>query len=81
MTESHPLRVVLYNEFPQKTPEFQAWMADMEMRFRLRGLESYTVSSLEPKKGPTWDSLYQIYEFVPRVASAVGAAPGAAVRR
>jgi hypothetical protein len=81
VSDSHPLRVVLYNEFPSDTPAFRAWMAEMEARFLLRGVESYTVSSLEPKKGPTWDSVYQVYEFVPRPGLPLAATPDTALRR
>ena len=74
VSASHPLRVVLYNEFPEATPAFRSWMAAMQARYLLRGLESFTVSTLEPKKGPTWDSHYTVYEFVPRPGAATAGA-------
>lgn len=73
-----PLRCVLFNEYPQNAPAFPAWMAGMLERYELRKLEQYPVHSVEPKKGPTCDSVYVVYEFVPRrdrPASAVAEAP------
>ncbi|GAC1469847.1 MAG: hypothetical protein NVSMB9_14200 [Isosphaeraceae bacterium] len=76
VTETRPLRCVLYNELPQETPAFQAWMADMLTRYRLQKFETYPVSTLERTKGQTWDSLYLVYEFVPRQDSAPPLAKG-----
>ena len=56
-------------------------MADIETRFQRRGLESFTASTLEPRKGQIWDAHYHIYEFVPRTDLPITAAPGAPVRR
>jgi hypothetical protein len=66
VSAARPLRVVLFNEMPQGTPVFDAWMADMLTRYHLRGLTAYPVSSIERKRGPTWDQMYLVYEFVPR---------------
>jgi len=66
VTEDHPLRCVLFNEMPQKTPEFQRWMTGMLEHYDLRDFDKYSVSSLEKKLGPTWHSLYVVYEFVPK---------------
>jgi hypothetical protein len=81
VSATHPLRVVLFNEFPQDTPAFRAWMAEMQSRFLLRGFESFPVSSVEPRKGPTWDSVYHVYEFIPRPDAPAVATPGAPARR
>jgi hypothetical protein len=77
VSAGRPLRVVLFNEFPQGTPAGRAWVADMLTRYDLRGVNSYPVSSLEPKRGPTWDQLYVVYEFIPKAAAP---APVTAVR-
>jgi 4-amino-4-deoxy-L-arabinose transferase-like glycosyltransferase len=77
VSPSHPLRCVLFNEMPQKAPAFRAWMADMLAKYDLRKFERYPVSSLERKKGQTWDSLYLIYEFVPKGSGPVPAVAGA----
>lgn len=66
ISEARPLRCVLFNEVPQKTPEFQRWMAGMLEHYNLREVRKYPVSSIEKKLGATWHSLYQVYEFVPR---------------
>jgi hypothetical protein len=85
LSESHPLRVVLFNEIPEyaSPPLFAFWMAEMSKRFRLRGVRTYPVSTLELKAGATWDQLYLVYEFVPKerasvpeASVAVGKAPG-----
>ncbi len=62
---------------PQKTPAFRAWMAGMLAKYDLRKFERYSVSSLERKKGQTWDSLYLLYEFVPRGSGPAPAVAGA----
>jgi hypothetical protein len=78
---------VLYNEAPHKQqPEaFQAWMKGMLAKYDLRRVERFPVSSLEKKFGQTWDSLYWIYEFVPRGSSSdptqVGALAPLFIRR
>lgn len=66
VSEKHPLRCVLFNEMPQKTPEFQRWMAGMLEHYELKDFDNYNVSSVEKKLGPTWHSLYIVYEFVPK---------------
>jgi hypothetical protein len=76
VSPSHPLRCVLFNEMPQKTPAFRAWIAAMLAKYDLRTFERYPVSSLERKKGQTWDSLYLIYEFVPKGSAPVPAVAG-----
>jgi hypothetical protein len=85
VSHSHPLRCVLFNEFPQQTPAFQAWMASMLERYDLRGFEQFPITAVERKKGLTWDSVYLVYEFVPKPAAAPAAvafaAGGAAPRR
>lgn len=72
VSPARPLRCVIYNQWPQNTPAFRRWMADMLTRYELRSFERYPITAVEKKKGPTWDSLYVIYEFVPRP----GAGPG-----
>ena len=67
VSATHPLRCVLFNETPQGTPAFDAWLAGMLTRYQLRSVVPYPVSSIEPKLGPTWNELYVVYEFVPRV--------------
>jgi hypothetical protein len=67
VSRSRPLRVVLFNETPQGTPAFDAWMAGMLTRYDFFRVFTYPVSSLEKKIGPTWDQLYVIYEFVPKL--------------
>jgi hypothetical protein len=82
VSPTRPLRCVIFNEYPMETPAFRAWMAGMLTKYDLRGFERYPISSIERKKGPTWDSLYLVYEFVPRAAPAVSsAAPADSPRR
>ena len=76
VSETRPLRIVLFNETPQHTPAFAAWMAEMLAHYRLRNVATYPVSSLEKKAGANWDELYLVYEFVP----IPGAAPWTAIR-
>jgi hypothetical protein len=80
VSESHPLRVVLFNEIPEYTspPLFASWMAEMSTRYRLRDLRTYPVSTLEAKPGATWDQLYLVYEFVPKERAPVPEASVAA---
>src|SRR5262249_54678590 len=66
VSDARPLRCVLFNEAPQDTPAFQAWLAGMLARYRLRSAVPYHVRSVERKRGPTWDQLYLVYEFVPK---------------
>ncbi len=75
VSEKHPLRCVLFNEMPQKTPEFQKWMQEMLQHYELRDAQKYPVSSIEKRLGPTWHSLYMVYEFVPKA----GVAPPLAI--
>ena len=77
VTTTHPLRCILFNEIPNGTPAFSAWMAEMLKTYDLRGVTPYSVSSVEKKIGPTWDQLYLVYEFVPKAAPPVAARPNA----
>ncbi len=65
----HPLRCVLYNEFPQESPEFQDWLNAMSANYHLTGIRHFPVHTLEHKRGATWDLVYVVYEFVPIVES------------
>ena len=67
VSADRPLRVVLFNEFPAGTPAFDAWMAGMLARYDFLRVFTYPVSSVERKIGPTWDEVYVVYEFVPRL--------------
>ncbi len=75
ISRQRPLRVVLFNELPQGTPEFQSWMNGMLERYELTRAVPYPVSSLEKAMGPTWDQLYLVYEFVPRNPPALASEP------
>jgi len=66
VTAAHPLRCVAFNEVPHESPEFHARLARIADRFDLRSIRPYPVSSIESKRGPTWDELYVVYEFVPK---------------
>jgi hypothetical protein len=68
VSDARPLRVVLFNEVPTDTPAFRSWLAGMLTRYRLRDTRPYPVSSVEKKRGPTWDQIYVVYEFVPKDA-------------
>lgn len=81
VSPTRPLRCVVFNEYPDNNPAFIGWIADMSRRYDLRDVVPYKVSSLEPKRGPTWDQLYRVYEFVPKAEPAVAGEPSAPVRR
>lgn len=66
VSANHPLRCVVFNEYPDKSAAFQAWLAGMLTRYELRNFEHYHIHSIERKKGPTSDEVYLVYEFVPR---------------
>ena len=66
VSAARPLRVVLFNELPAGTPAFDAWIGGMLARYQLVGVRSFPVSSLEAKRGTTWDQFYLVYEFVPK---------------
>ncbi|MFO0949749.1 MAG: hypothetical protein U0835_01075 [Isosphaeraceae bacterium] len=82
VTDRRPLRVVFFNEMPGSThpQEFSKWLDAMSRDYRLRELKTYPVSSLEKKRGATWDQIYLVYEFVPQPPP-VAAQPGAPPRR
>lgn len=61
-----PLRCVLYNEFPQESPEFREWMGSMLDEFDLRAFRHFPVHTMEARRGTTWDLVYMVYEFVPK---------------
>lgn len=75
VSAKHPLRVVMFNEFPQGRPVFEAWLARMRESYELLRVVPYPVHSLERKLGVTWDQMYLVYEFVPRASPALAVAP------
>ena len=66
VTASRPLRCVLFNELPGEAPAFQAWIGEMGARYDVLSVVTYPVSTMERKKGQTWDAVYLVYEFVPK---------------
>ncbi len=84
VSDARPLRVVFYNEVPDKIPAFQSWLAEMSRTFDLRKIEPYPISVLAPKQRITWGSLYIVYEFVPKPGQTerkIAALPGTPPRR
>ena len=83
VSAARPLRCVFFNETPGDDPSFQAWFAEMLTRYDLSNLRTFPVSSIERKRGPTWDQLYVVYEFVPKphAAESVAKRPDEELRR
>lgn len=68
---AHPLRCVVFNEYPEAKPPFAAWLAGMTRDYQLFRVVPYTVSTVERKPGATSDQVYLVYEFVPKPPDAV----------
>ena len=68
-----PLRCVVFNEFPEGKPPFDAWVAETSRRFTLRRVLPFPVSTFEARPGPTQNQVYLVYEFVPRVETSAAA--------
>ena len=76
ISEDHPLRCVFFNESPEGSPLFQAWMAEMSRSFVYRGSRDYTVTGVGPR-GPDFANQYRVYEFVPRPGAVALGVPSA----
>jgi Dolichyl-phosphate-mannose-protein mannosyltransferase len=85
VSATHPLRFVFFNEFPQNTPAFQAWLGQMLRDFDLRAVDFYPVGP-PPNSGRAEASVsYLVYEFIPKPgqssARLVGISASGPVRR
>ncbi len=83
VSQNRPLRVVLFNEFAESTEAGKIWFASMLERYNFVRVVPYPVSSLERKIGPTWDEIYVVYEFTPKIplSPALTGVPAPATRR
>jgi hypothetical protein len=74
ISESHPLKCVFFNEFPERSPVFQAWLNEMNKSFIYRGSWEYTVGRAPHVADFT--NMYRVYEFVPRPGTVALSLPG-----
>ena len=65
ISEHHPLRCVFFNESPEGSPVFQAWLARMKETFVCRGSHEYASYGFGPR-GLDFINRYVVYEFVPQ---------------
>jgi hypothetical protein len=65
LSDTHPLRCVFFNEIPEDTPSFRAWMNEMGKSYIYRGVQSYTVR-VKDHNAPNILNMYRVYEFTPR---------------
>jgi hypothetical protein len=65
ISSQHPLRCVLFNERPERSPAFQSWMQEMNKSFVYRGMREYTVGGYD-FGSPDFANVYRVFEFVPR---------------
>lgn len=65
ITRDNPLKCVFFNERPEDSPIFRAWLDEMNRSFILRDTEEYFVRGWDPG-APDFENNYYVYEFVPR---------------
>lgn len=65
ITHDNPLKCVFFNERPEDSPVFRAWMKTMKQSFILRDTDEYQVRGWDPG-APDFENNYYVYEFVPR---------------
>jgi hypothetical protein len=74
VSESRPLRCILFNEIPREVPGFDGWLREMLTRYDLRKIDRYPVSAVNPKRLVYWDNVYFVFEFVPKPAPPIAGA-------
>jgi hypothetical protein len=72
VSATHPLRFVFFNEFPDRNPAFQPWLAEMSRTFTLKAIEVYPIS-VNRKDSPC---SYLVYEFTPGPGPSPGTLAG-----
>ena len=81
VSESRPLRCVLFNGTPVEHPQVIAWLAAMKTRYELRRTDRRVLDMADPG-GPRLDETIVIFEFVPGPGAEIArSAPGGTVRR
>ena len=65
ISESHPLKCVFFNEFPETSPIFQSWRNEMNRSYVEHGARVYTVRGRDPG-APDFVNTYVVYEFTPK---------------
>ncbi|MFO0949918.1 MAG: hypothetical protein U0835_01960 [Isosphaeraceae bacterium] len=75
VSATHPLKCVFFNESPEASPAFQAWMTAMRRALDFRGVREYTVTGAGPR-GLNFANRYRVYEFVPRPGANPAVAAG-----
>lgn len=80
VSAARPLRCVFFNESPSRNPAFATWLAGMLRTYDLRGVERYPLSGTPRPNRVAWDSLYLVYEFVPKPGQPLPAVAGKAGR-
>jgi hypothetical protein len=75
ISEQNPLRCVFFNESPEASPVFQAWMHEMNRQYLCGGSREYTVMGYGPR-GPDFANRYRVYEFTPRPGMVALSVPG-----
>ena len=78
LSESHPLKCVFFNDFPEADPGFQAWLEDMQRAYIYRGSRAYTVRGRDVG-GPDFINAYLVFEFVPRPSAVAAGVPATAL--
>ena len=66
LSETHPLRCVLYDGVPLDSPLFEGWMGQMARYYRLIGVETYRVNAGIAPKGVSFEDHLAVLEFVPK---------------
>jgi Dolichyl-phosphate-mannose-protein mannosyltransferase len=68
ISDSHPLRIVFFDQLPSANPEFSKWLSSLERKFDLRHQANYVV--FPPKTKDSWkhDGCV-VLEFIPKPES------------
>jgi hypothetical protein len=71
VTSDHPLRCVLYNEWPEKDPACSAWVEQLRQQFDVVSSETFVVNDQTVHDdGTDIGDRYTVIEFVPRARPA-----------
>lgn len=75
VTPDHPLRVVVFGDWPSDRPTIARWLETMKDRYELRSRSERIGNPGMTDRLRYYEDFYVVYEFVPRAAKDPGAKP------